>query len=116
MQKITSQKGSVVKWILILVVLLLGLSYLGFDLKSFTESDSVQGNFSFAWDFILDIWNTYLKEHVIFIWDYIEPLFSKLLEPAAGSENILELLENIELPEAGSIVPLNVVPIPIVEV
>jgi len=99
------QKGSIFKWLLVLVAVILVLSYFGFDLKSFLESETVSNNFSYLKEFFVNFWNNYLAEYFHIFWNYINPLFGPAIDKIKGTSNALELLNEISVPEPASIIP-----------
>ncbi len=71
----TNTQTGLIRTAILIVIGVLILSYLGFDLKSFIESDQTQSNLSYVWDMFLWIW-----DHIIDpVWTrYIDPVFSYL--------------------------------------
>ena len=65
--KISIYKRGFIKIIILIVVGLLILSYFRIDLRGLVNSDSTQGNFSYAWSFIQQMWYNYVKTPVIFL-------------------------------------------------
>ena len=73
-----SQRG-IIKYVFYIFIIILILSYLGFDLKSFMESDQTQSNLSYVWSFVLDIWKNYLKPIYDFLANWFGPYISETL-------------------------------------
>ena len=74
--------GGLIKLVILIVIAILVLSYLGFDLKTFIESDQTQGNLGYVWTFVLNVWENYLKSPVMYFWNEI---FIKLIWSAFTS-------------------------------
>jgi len=69
MVKIQKNQG-IVRFLLVIIVAVLILSYLGFDIRTFIESDETQGNFKYVWGFFSDLWS-----------DYIAPTWTRYIKP-----------------------------------
>ena len=66
----TKEKQSgFIRFVIMLVVVLLILSFFGFDLKSFIESPTVQHNFEYVRDTSVYVWNSYLSKPVLLVWN-----------------------------------------------
>jgi len=50
-----------INMIILLIIVLLVLSYFGYNLRSIINSPNTQDNFSYVGGSIVDIWNNYLK-------------------------------------------------------
>ncbi len=66
--------GGVITTVLIIVALLIILGYFGFNLRDIVNSPIVQDNLTFAKELSLNVWNTYLKVPVTYIYDLIMKL------------------------------------------
>jgi hypothetical protein len=73
--KINTEKG-IIKTIIILVIALLILSYFGFNLRSAVEAPTTQSNFSYATNFVVNVWHSYLERPATYLWNEI---FLKLI-------------------------------------
>lgn len=62
--------------VIVVVVALLILSYFGFNLRSLADSPTTQENFHYAINFVVDVWNNYLKTPVMYVWNDV---FIKLI-------------------------------------
>ncbi len=60
-----------IKYIIIIGAVILVLSYFGFNLRSIVESDTSKGNFSYVWNGVVQIWNTYLAQPAHWLWKEI---------------------------------------------
>jgi hypothetical protein len=86
-----SNKG-LIRTIVLVVIALLILSYFGFNLRNLADSPTTQDNFHYALNFVVDIWNNYLKAPVMYVWDifvtYVwNPAFNLLQKNAATGES-----------------------------
>jgi len=63
-----NKNGGLIKWIILIVVAILILSYFGVDIKNFFMSDQVHKNFGYIWNFIKGIWNNYLIAPAHLVW------------------------------------------------
>ncbi len=68
---IQEKQGGFVRLIIILVIVLLILSYLGFDLKGFIESPPVAHNFTYVQETAVYVWNAYLSKPVLLVWNSV---------------------------------------------
>ncbi len=69
----TQNNQGLTRFVFLVVVAVLILSYLGFDLKTFIESDQTQGNLKYVWNLFLGLWNGFIAP----IWTrYIQPILS----------------------------------------
>ncbi|MCX6717569.1 MAG: hypothetical protein NTU76_02745 [Candidatus Taylorbacteria bacterium] len=55
--------------IVVIVIALIILGYFGFNIKDIIESEKVQNNLHYVWDFTVKIWNLYLAAPVVFVWN-----------------------------------------------
>ncbi len=78
-KSLKKQRG-IVKYVFYILILVLILSYFGFNIKSFMNSDSVQNNLSYVWDWIINIWKHYLKPIYDFISSWLGPYISDTLD------------------------------------
>ena len=58
-----------IKWIVILIILILVLSYFGISIQSVVNSHAGQGNFSYVWNGTVFIWNQYLSGPTNWLWE-----------------------------------------------
>lgn len=69
------QRG-IIKTIIIIVIAIVIISYFGFDLKRIIESPQTQRNFGYVKDAVVTVWNRYLEEPVVYLWNDV---FKKLI-------------------------------------
>lgn len=74
----SNKNSGFIKLILLIVVVILLLSYFGVSLRNIANSEAGKDNFGFLkevgvkiWDFSVSIWDQYLEEKVMFVWDEI---------------------------------------------
>ncbi len=66
---IKGKQGGFIRFVIMLVVVLLILSFFGFDLKGFIESPTVQHNFEYVKESSVYVWNSYLSKPVLLVWN-----------------------------------------------
>jgi len=71
--------------ILLVIAIILALSYFGVNFRKIVDSQTGQDNFGFLkeiglkiWDFLLSIWNSYLRESATALWDFMMDSFAKV--------------------------------------
>ena len=69
-----------IKYIFYIIIIVLILSYLGFDLKTFINSDQTQSNLHYLWDGILWLWESFLKPIYDFLADWFGPYIHQTLD------------------------------------
>ena len=85
--------GGFIKLILLVVILILIVSYFGFNLRDIIEDPQTQDNFSVVWEWFQRIWENYLKRPAEWIWEHIlsfiwNDLFLGNLDRLQGGETI----------------------------
>ena len=65
-----SNKG-ILRFIILVIIGIVILSYFGFNLQNIFESDTSKSNFGYVWHFVSYVWNTFLVTPATFIWDKI---------------------------------------------
>ena len=89
-----------IKYIFYLIIIVLILSYFGFDLKSFMHSNQTQSNLNYLWDLVLKLWNAVLKPIYDFLADWFGPYIHQTIDslqnhkplPMMDSTNIIPTL------------------------
>jgi hypothetical protein len=69
-KRITSNRGGIIRTILIVVAILLVLSYFGINLRSVVNSPTGQSNFDYAKEVLSGIWSV-IKGPVLMIWNIV---------------------------------------------
>ena len=91
--------GGLIKTIIIIVIALLIISYLGINLRSIVNSPTTQSNFSYVWNGIVYIWQTYLQAPATVVWNFF---LTYIWDPAIRN---LEHLQT--LPPASTSAPIG---------
>lgn len=74
-----------IKWIIIIVIALVGLGYLGFDVRKAIDSPTTQSNLDYAKEVVVYVWTKYLGKPAKYLWNEI---FIKLIwAPAINNLN-----------------------------
>jgi hypothetical protein len=60
-----------IRWILLIIIGIIILSYFGFDLRTIIEDDQTQENVGYVWGFVLMVWENYLQTPVLWVWNNI---------------------------------------------
>ena len=60
-----------IRWIILLIVVLLVLSYFGFSLRNLIDQPVTQDNFSYVTTNSVSIWDQYLKQPATYSWNNI---------------------------------------------
>lgn len=73
-----------IKYIIIIVIAIIILSYFGFNLRGIVESDTSKGNFSYVWNGVVHIWKTYLAGPVLYVWNnvVVDIVWNMILKPS----------------------------------
>jgi len=71
-----------VKWLFLILIAVIILSYFGFNLREIVESDSIQNNLSYLWGMGMTVWNEYLFQPVLYFWQdiFIDLLWKSWIE------------------------------------
>jgi len=80
--KFKNDKRGLVKWIVIVLIAVIVLSYFGFDLKAIIESEGTQNNLGYLWGLGVIVWNEYLSLPILYFWHniFINLLWSSFVE------------------------------------
>lgn len=60
-----------IKWIIILIILILALSYFGINIQQVATSPTGQSNFSYVWNGVVYVWDTYLAAPFDYVWNTV---------------------------------------------
>lgn len=71
MNSFKNKQSGLIQWIIIIIVVILILSYFGFDIRALINDPQTQDNFSVVWGFVVDLWEDYLRIPVLWIWNNI---------------------------------------------
>lgn len=64
----STKKGGFIKIVILIIIAIAVLSWYGVDLKKFFTSPQAQKNFGYIWNFIQDVWSTYLSGPAHKLW------------------------------------------------
>jgi hypothetical protein len=68
MKNATAGQGGFIKWIIIIVVALLALSYFGINLRQLVNQPTTQDNVSYVASTTVTVWDKYLKIPATYAW------------------------------------------------
>ncbi|MFH1402120.1 MAG: hypothetical protein ABIG87_00665 [Patescibacteria group bacterium] len=71
MMNFKNDNRGLVKWIIIILIAIIILSYFGFDLRAIVGSDATQNNLSYVWGLAVTVWNDYLSRPILYFWHNI---------------------------------------------
>ena len=60
-----------IKWIVILIIIILALSYFGINIQSIIQSPTGQSNISYVWNGIVYVWDNYLSAPFNYLWNTV---------------------------------------------
>ncbi len=69
--KFKKDNRGLIKWIFIIIIAIIILSYLGFDLRAIVEAEGTQNNLNYVWGGVVMIWNNYLSDPILYFWNNI---------------------------------------------
>lgn len=69
--RIKNNQQGFIKYIILIVIAILILSYFGFDIKQTVESDQSRSNLSYVWGLVTYVWDHFLAGPVLWIWNTI---------------------------------------------
>jgi len=89
-------ESGLILWIIIIIVALLALSYFGFSLRDLGEDETTQDNFSYVTEWLRFVWENYLREPAVWIWENIvsfiwNDLFLENLQRLQNGEDFSDL-------------------------
>ena len=100
-----NKQSGFIKFIVIVIIAIIILSYFGFDLRAIVEAPGTQGNLGYVWGLVSDVWNNYLVGPISYLWndifiDLLWDSFVENLERIKGGEatTITELAPEVTTP------------------
>ena len=71
MSPFLNPQSGFIQWVVLIIIVLLILSFFGFNLRALLDDEQTQDNFSVVWEWVVRIWDDYLKEPAQWIWENI---------------------------------------------
>ena len=65
------KQSGFIKFIIIIIIAIIILSYFGFNLRAIVESPTTQGNLGYVWGGVVFVWDTWLVGPVSYLWNDI---------------------------------------------
>ena len=100
-----NKQSGFIKFIVIIIIAIIILSYFGFDLRSIVEAPETQENIGYVWGGVVYIWENWLAGPISYLWndifiDLLWDSFIENLERIKGGETttITELAPEIITP------------------
>ncbi len=60
-----------IKYIILALILIIVVSFFGYDLKAIIEDPTTQNNLTYAWSGVTYVWNNYLQAPFSYLWNNI---------------------------------------------
>jgi hypothetical protein len=106
--KIKNGQRGIVRTIIIVVIALLIMSYFGLNLQQIATSPTAQSNFSYVWNGVVYVWDTYLKVPATEAYDFFityiwNPAIRDIQQINAGQlPGVDQGLQHLVLPPAST--------------
>jgi len=71
MMEFKNDNRGLIKWVVIILIAVIVLSFFGFDLRSIIESDLTKNNIGYLWGLGVMVWNDYLSQPILYFWHNI---------------------------------------------
>ena len=81
-KKITN-RGGLVRMVIVIVVILLVISYFGLNLRNLVNAPTTQDNLGYTTGLISTVWNNYLRRPATYLWNNI--FINLIWEPAINN-------------------------------
>ncbi len=80
--KFKNDNRGLIKWIVIIIIAIIVLSYFGFDLRGIVESEQTQNNLGYVWGGIVLVWDSYLSQPILYFWNniFIDLLWNSFID------------------------------------
>ena len=71
-----------IRWVLLIIVLIIVLSYFNFDIRAIVEAPLTQSNLQYVSGWVAFIWSNYLSSPVLYFWHniFIDLLWNSFVE------------------------------------
>jgi len=66
-----SGNRGLIKFIVLIIIAIVILSYFGFNLREIVESPESQGNLGYVWGLVVSVWDNYLARPLRYLWNDI---------------------------------------------
>jgi len=82
MFNLKNDNRGLVRWIFIIIIAIIILSYFGFDLRGIIEAEGMQNNLSYVWGGVIYVWNAYIAGPFDYLWNdiFIDLIWSAFIE------------------------------------
>ena len=79
---IKNKQSGFIKFIIIIIIAIIILSYFGFDLRSIIESPVTQDNLGYTWGLVIGFWDDYLAGPIYYLWNdiFIDLLWNSFVD------------------------------------
>jgi hypothetical protein len=71
MMNFKNDNRGLIKWLVIILIAVIVLSYFGFDLRAIVGSETTQGNLDYLWGLGVIVWDEYLSQPILYFWNNI---------------------------------------------
>lgn len=101
MFKFKNEQRGLIKWLFLIIIAVIILSYFGFDLRSIIESEQSQANFEYLWGGGLYLWENYLSDPILYFWHniFLDLLWSAFVENLDNIKNGQSIINSEFVPE-----------------
>ncbi len=97
-----------IKWVIIIVVALLVLSYYGFSLRTLVDSPTTQDNFQYVATSSVSVWDKYLKQPATYLWKdvFINLIWTSAVDNLTRLKNGEPTVPEVNAPKLPNPVPM----------
>jgi len=77
-----NKKSGFIKFIIIIIIAIIILSYFGFDLRAIVEAPTTQGNIGYVWGGVVYVWQNWLQRPASYLWNdvFIDLLWDSFID------------------------------------
>lgn len=104
MFKTINKQEGFLKFIILIIIAIIALSYFGFDIRSIVEAPQTQNNIKYVWEKVVYVWDTYLDAIFRYLWNdvFINLLWNSFIDNMerlkAGQSSTIEQLAPATIP------------------
>jgi hypothetical protein len=104
----TRDNRGIIKWIIIIVIALLILSYYGFSLRALVNSPVTQDNFGYVATTTVSVWDQYLQQPASYLWNdvFINLIWNPAITNLTNMKNGQPTNVQTDAPQLPNPVPL----------